>query len=125
MATPEPDPVATQETVKSRAALRRAWLSLALLPVSVIAAMVLGDWLVAEMGVEDGAADVDPGVALRAGVPALLVLISPTLLTVWFGLRARRYRHPAWKGPVTTAVAIAVGFAALNLLQPVAAFLGL
>lgn len=111
------------ELTKAQRALRLAWLSMGLLPVSLVAAMVLGDWLLTEQGFESGAEDIEVGAAVRAGVPAVLVLISPTLLMAWFGLRARRYGHPAWKAPVIVAVVTATASVGLNLLQVVVALL--
>ena len=112
------------EVTKARRALRLAWLSLGLLPVSWVAAMILGDWLVTAQGYESGAEDIEFGAAVKAGIPAMLVLISPTLLTMWFALRVKHYGHPAWKDPMIVAAVVATASVFLNLVQLVAALLG-
>jgi hypothetical protein len=115
--------MAVLEDTRARRAYRSAWICLCLLPVTAVAAMVLGDWLLTRQGYESGSTEIEPGAALTAGGPALLVMISPTIATVWFGLRARHYRHPAWKAPVLTAAVLAAAGIGLNLVQVVVALL--
>jgi len=98
-------------------ALRWAWVSLFFLPVSFIGAMVLGDWLMTSQGYQSDADDIELGAVLKAGFPALLVLIAPALAAACFGLRARKLGHPGWLAPVLTAGVIAAAALALNLLQ--------
>lgn len=76
---------------EGRRALIAAWISVALLPVSFVAAMVQGDALLSLQGYDSGSAELIPpaGVAL-AGIPAVLVLIGPTIPAMVFGCRARR-----------------------------------
>lgn len=102
-------------------ALRWAWASLCFLPVSFIGAMVLGDWLMTSQGYRSDADDIELGAVLKAGLPALLVLIAPALAAAWFGLRARKLGHPDWLAPVLTAGVIAAASLVLNLLQVVVA----
>jgi len=73
--------------------MRWAWVSLCLLPVSFV------------------------GAVLKAGVPATLVLVAPTLSAAWFGLKAKKLGHPDWLAPVLAAGVIAAASIALNLLQ--------
>ncbi|WP_024286342.1 hypothetical protein [Cellulomonas sp. KRMCY2] len=100
-------------------ALRAAWISVGFFVVSFVAAMVLGDWLITVQGYASGS-DVRVGVALRAGIPALLVLIAPAAPAVWFGLRARRLGAengvvPALVGGVLGAVAVIQNLGSLAL----------
>lgn len=103
----------------ARRYLRLAWVSLAALPVSIVGAMVLGDWLLTVQGYESGGEELVPlGAALSAGTPALLVLILPTIPAIWFGLRARRLGLatglvPAIIGAVIAGAAVLQNMAAL------------
>ena len=88
-----------------------------LLPVSFVGAMVLGDWLLTSQGYQSGTEDIELGAILKAGVPAMLVLVTPTLPAAWFGLKAKKLGHPDWLAPVLAAGVIAAAAVALNLLQ--------
>ncbi|TFC47100.1 hypothetical protein E3T26_09450 [Cryobacterium sp. TMT1-21] len=71
--------------------VRYAWICVAVLPVSFVAAMILGDALLSLQGYDSGTESPIPiGVLLLAGIPAVLVLIAPTVPAMWFGFRARR-----------------------------------
>lgn len=94
-------------------AFRWAWWSLALYPVSLIAAFVIGEGLlslVAEDPDQPAFTDV-----LLAGVPAVLIFVVPGVLAVVNGRKAARLGRtrglvPAWIGAV-----LGVGFVVLNL----------
>lgn len=68
--------------------LRRAWISVAALPVAAAAAILVGNTLLSSLGYASA-----EGLPLRAillaGVPATLIGMVPAALAVWFGLRAR------------------------------------
>ncbi|HSP76360.1 MAG TPA: hypothetical protein VLO31_09130 [Cryobacterium sp.] len=82
---------AEQVTREGRRALVTAWISVALLPVSFLAAMVLGDALLSLQGYQSGGDEPIPlEVIALAGVPAFLVLIAPAIPAMAFGFRARR-----------------------------------
>lgn len=91
-------------------ALRAAWISVGFFVVSFVAAMVLGDWLITVQGYTSGS-EVPLGVALRAGLPALLVLIAPAFPAVGFGLRAKRLG--AENGQIPAIVGGALGVLAI------------
>lgn len=99
--------------------LRRAWWSCALFVPSLVAAFITGEALLAALGFSD---DQSPPArtVLMAGLPALLVFASPTLLVWHFGHRAKQHGHPEGQTPVIIAVAISGAFVAMNLLQFVA-----
>jgi hypothetical protein len=60
---------------------RRAWVAVALLPVALVLAMVVGEGLISVLGYQSGSQEPVPvGPALLAGVPALLILIAPAWL---------------------------------------------
>lgn len=105
---------APSPTVGSRQARRNlglAWISVAILPLAFVGAMFIGDGLLTAQGYQSGDSDIPVGVALRAGVPAVLVLITPALCAVVFGLRARRLGRragaiPALVGLVVAAISV-------------------
>jgi len=111
-------------TGEARRAVRLAWLCLGLLPVSLVAAMVLGEWLLTVQGYESGAEDVAVAAAMKAGLPALLVLVAPGLVSIRFGLRARSLGHPDWSAPLLTAVVIVGASVVLNSVQVLVKLLG-
>jgi hypothetical protein len=92
---------------------RRAWVAVALLPVALVLAMVVGEGLISVLGYQSGSQEPVPvGPALLAGVPALLILIAPGLAAVHYGRRGRRAGRreaivPAWIGGVTAVVVVA------------------
>ncbi len=119
MSTPasSTEPPAHHARTDGRRALIAAWISVALLPVSFVAAMVLGDALLSLQGYESGDTEpIPPGVVALAGIPAVLVLIAPTIPAMVFGFRARRLGVPSGIVPaVIGAVALVVGLV-LNTL---------
>lgn len=101
----------------ARRNLRLAWVSLALLPVSFVLAMVLGEGLAALQGYNGGSDEEMPiTVALRTGLPALLVLIAPGVAATYFGLRARGQGQPAGLAPAIVGAVWVLISIALNLL---------
>lgn len=115
--SPAPAARAQGRDMRARRAIRLAWISLCLLPISFGGAMVVGDWLLAVQGYRTGAEDVTTTAALKAGLPAVLVLLTPTAFAAWFALRAKKLGHPGWQAPMITAAALAAVFVALNLVQ--------
>ena len=108
-----PDPAGT--------ALRRAWWSLVLYPVSFVAAFVIGEGLLSVI-----AADVDdpaPWEIVVAATPALLVFVLPGLLALRFGLRAVRLGRPEGKAPAAVGVVLGLGFVGLNVASYVVGLL--
>jgi hypothetical protein len=61
------------------------------------------------------------GIALMAGLPAILVFALPTLPVWHFGRRAERHGHPEGRTPVIVALAVSGAFLAMNLFQLFAA----
>lgn len=96
--------------------VRRAWWSFALFVPSLVAAFITGEGLLAATGHSD---DQSPpvGIALMAGLPAILVFALPTLFVWYFGHQAQRHGHPEGRTPVIVAVVIAGGFLTMNLFQ--------
>jgi uncharacterized membrane protein len=101
--------------------LRRAWVAVALLPVALVLAMVVGEGLISLLGYQSGSQQPVPvGPALVAGVPALLILIAPGVAAVHYGRRAYRAGRreaavPAWIGGVTAVVVVVQNFLALPI----------
>ncbi|MGZ4447734.1 MAG: hypothetical protein ACXVWZ_01130 [Nocardioides sp.] len=99
--------------------VRRAWWSFALYAPSLVAAFLTGEGLLAAMG-HSGDQSPPAGIALAAGLPAIVVFALPTLLVWFFGRRAVRGGDPDGRTPVVVALVVAGGFLAMNLLQLVA-----
>lgn len=93
--------------------LRKAWVAVASLPMAMVLAMVVGEGLSSALGYQSGAEQPVPvGPALLAGVPALLILITPGVAAVYYGRRASRAgrrgaKVPAWIGGVAAVVVVA------------------
>lgn len=96
--------------------VRRAWWAFALFVPSLVAAFITGEGLLAAMG-HSGDQSPPAGTALLAGLPAILVFASPTLLVWYFGHQALRHGHPEGRTPIIAAFVIAGGFLAMNVLQ--------
>lgn len=99
-------------------AVRRAWIMLALYPVSFAAAFVVGEGIVSAFGYSTGGDESVPfWLILLAGVPALVVFAVPGLLSAYYGRRAVRQGEPRGKVPALIGLLVAAGFVALNLLS--------
>ena len=110
----------TRTTSGAGADRRKAWWSLALLPVGFVAAFVVGEGLLALYGQEPHADQMPPWWAVMgAGVPALVVFAVPMLVTLHFGRRAVAAGDDRARVPMTIAVVITVVF----MLQNAVAFL--
>ena len=99
--------------------VRRAWWSFGLFVPSLVAAFVTGEGLLAALG-HSGDETVPAGIALTAGLPAILVFTLPTLLVWHFGRRAERHGHPEGRTPVMVALVVCGAFVAMNLFSLVA-----
>ncbi len=103
-----PDPAMKRATAVVRFT-RLAWLAVAAIPIGFIAAMALGEGLLAAQGFgPDGA---PPMAILAAALPALTVMLIPDVAAVMFGLRARALG--ARSGLVATLIGVAAGTYAL------------
>lgn len=108
-------------TVPDRS-VQRAWWALALFVPSTLAAFVTGEALLAALGHGDGES-VPAGVALAAGLPAMVVFALPVLLVRRLGRRAQAQAHPEGGTPVLVAATIVAVFVAANVLQLLTALL--
>lgn len=96
-------------------AYRLAWWSLALYPVTFVAAFVIGEGLSSHF-----TGDVrDPTFweALLSAVPALLVFVAPGVLAAYLGRTAVRLGRPDGMAPIVVGAVIGLGFVALNLMS--------
>lgn len=104
--------------------VRRAWWSLVLFPPALVLAFVVGEGLAALFGHPTGdGEDVPVWVMVAAGGPALLVLVAPALLTVFFARRARQQGDRGGRVPMWIAVGAAGAFLLLNLVSAAATVL--
>jgi hypothetical protein len=110
---------ASVHTVDSRRARRNprlAWISLAILPLAFVGATFLGDGLLTAQGYQSGDSDIPLRAVLRAGVPAVLVLIAPAICALVFGLRARRLGMRAGAIPALVGLVVAAILILINAL---------
>jgi hypothetical protein len=96
---------------------RRAWWSLALYPVTFVAAFVIGEGLASVLGGDSGS--LAWWKALLAATPAIAVFVLPGVLAVRFGRRAMRQGRGDGRYPATVGAVIGLGFVALNLVSGV------
>lgn len=96
-------------------AFRRAWWSLALYPVSFVAAFVVGGGLLSLFDDETG----DPAfwVVLLAGMPALVVFVLPGVLAVMQGRKSIRLGRPDGRVPAIVGAAVGAAFVGLNVVS--------
>ena len=99
-------------------AYRRAWWSLALYPVSFVAAFVVGEGLYSMLTHDQG----EPAVwqVLVAGLPAVLVFVIPGVLAAIHGRTAMRLGRSDAKVPAIIGAVLAIAFVGQNLLSFVA-----
>lgn len=94
-------------------AYRRAWWSLALYPVTFVAAFVIGEGLYSMLTGDQGNAAWWE--ILVAVIPALLVFVIPGILAWTQGRKAVRLGRRDGNRPAFVGAAIAIGFVVLNL----------
>jgi hypothetical protein len=87
-----------------------------MLPLAFVGAIFLGDGLLTLPGYQSGDSGIPPGVALMSGIPAVLVLIAPTIPAIGFGLRARQLGIPAGAIPALVGLVVAAMSILLNTL---------
>jgi hypothetical protein len=78
-----------------RREIRRAWWSLALIPVGYLIAYAVGTGILSVLGYADIGDELPPlHASVLAGVPATVFAAAPGLAALWFGSRAHRLRRP-------------------------------
>lgn len=100
--------------------LRRAWIAVALIPVALVVAMVLGEVVIAALGYPSGGQTPPVGLQAAVGIPATLLLVAPGIMAGIYGLRARRAGEPRGLTPGVIGIAVA----AVLLLQSILGFIG-
>lgn len=96
-------------------AYRRAWWSLALYPISGIAAFGIGEGVISLL--TDDAGDASFWQVLVAGTPALLVFVIPGILAVAQGRRAIRLGRHDGNAPALVGATIGFGVVGINVLS--------
>jgi ABC-type antimicrobial peptide transport system permease subunit len=100
-----------------------AWVSVALIPVGVLLAIVIGEALASALG--GGGAGVGVGIMLGAGLPAVVVMLLAPIAAVVCGVRARRFGRPLAVIPIIIgALAIAWSVLANSLPWLIAGIFG-
>lgn len=96
-------------------AYRRAWWSLALYPVALVAAFAIGEGLITLL--TDDVGDPTFWQVLVAGIPALIVFVGPGILAVTQGRKAMRLGRADGKAPAIVGALIAIAFVGQNILS--------
>jgi hypothetical protein len=96
-------------------AYRRAWWSLALYPVTFVAAFVIGEGLYSALTHDQGDAAIWQ--VLVAGTPALLVFVIPGVLAAIQGRKAMRLGRRDGQVPAIVGAVVAILFVGQNLLS--------
>lgn len=116
-ATSSGHPSARTHLTPADRAYHRAWWSLALYPVSFVAAFVIGEGLASALETDSG------GLvwwkALLAATPAIVVFVLPGVLAVLFGRSAMRQGRADGRNPAIIGAVIGLGFVALNVASGV------
>lgn len=98
--------------------VRRAWISVGLLPVAVVLAFVAGEGLASALGYESGSDELAPlWVAATVGLVAVPIAVAPGALAVWLDLRARRAGDQRGLVPAIVGGVLGIGFIGINLLS--------
>jgi len=102
---------------RARRLLRAAWWSFVLLPVSFVGATMLGNTILTAMG-HDVDSETNPTweQAIVAGIPAVIVMVIPALMAIWFGRRAIRAGHPRGHEPSIAGLVVGAALVAMNVL---------
>jgi hypothetical protein len=116
--TPRSAPAAARSPAD--VAYRLAWWSLALFPVGLVAAFLVGEGLLAKLAADPQ--DPTGWQALAAGLPAIVVFALPAAVVWGFAHRATRLgRSDGWV-PALVAIVLVLGFTATNLLSALVRF---
>lgn len=108
--TPVPHP--------GRSPVRRAWWSLALFPVSFVAAMVVGEGTPALLGYDNPSLDTTPWWVIGlAFALAVVVFVLPLLPVLHFGRQALAQGDPSGRNPIAVALVVTAVFVGLNLVS--------
>jgi len=104
-------------TPRARRLLRPAWWSFALLPFSFVGATLLGNSILTAMG-HDVDSETNPTweQAIVAGIPAVIVMVIPALMAIWFGRRAIGAGHPKGHEPSIAGLVVGAALVAMNVL---------
>lgn len=97
--------------------VRRAWCSLALVPIAFVAAFVVGEGIPAWLGHDAAIARPPFGVIALAFFAALAVLALPLLVTGLFSRRAAAANSPGSWMPLVVSASIVGGFALINMVS--------
>jgi hypothetical protein len=103
------------ERTPADVACRRAWWSLLLYPVTLVASLMIGGGLFSLL--DDRVGDIPVWVYLVAVTPALLVVVIPGVMAVIQGRRAIELGRPDGRVPAVTGTAIGAAFVVIDLLM--------
>ena len=103
------------ERTPADVAYRRAWWSLLLYPVTLLASLMIGGGLFSLL--DDDVGDISIWVYLVAVTPALLVVVIPGILAVMQGREAIRLGRPDGRLPAAIGVVLGGAFVLIDLLM--------
>lgn len=115
--SPAPAAAAPTPAGPGRRSLRNAWISVAAIAVGFLLALVIGQALASLLGYDSASGEAAPiGVLLGAGLPAVLVMVTPAIFATVFGFRARRQGEPSGLIPAILGIAAVVWAILTNTL---------
>ena len=101
------------ERTPADVAYRRAWGSLLLYPVTLVASLMIGGGLFALA--DDRVGDIPVWVYLVAVTPALMVLVIPGVVALIQGRKAIELGRPEGRVPAVTGAAIGTALVVIDL----------
>lgn len=101
----------------SRTPLLYAWVALACIPVGLLAAMAAGEGVMSLFGYEPGIDNPPLVTDLLIALVSLAAFLVAPMLSIHWGLAARRTGHPFGLVPVVIAGLCALAMTALTLLS--------
>lgn len=98
--------------------VRRAWLSVLLLPIAFGLSFLVGEGLIGLLGYPVGEMTNDPPLwaVLVSTVPALLIFCVPAFVATWFARRAASHGDRRGWVPATGLIIVSLAFIAMNVL---------
>lgn len=99
---------------------RKAWIFLAVTPISLIIGIVIAEWLYSSLGFEVGTTNAPIRIKILMIFVSFAIIFSPPAISIFFSRRAISGGDLKAKAPFLIAVIFIVSFGFTNLLSLVA-----